>query len=412
MEFRPIRSLTYGVFLIVGVYFALQTEYYQHKVAGFKVPQQHVVSQNSETTEGKLIDLLAPKIFILSLFPIEADVWYKHLPGSDLGDLFAQTISVPGLSPLYPDIHCTLDGSICQVTTGMSEINAATTITSVILSRKFDLRKTYFLLAGIAGVNPNHGTLGSVALARFAVQVALQYEIDPREIPPDWKTGYFSFGTRSPNEYPTELYGTEVFELNEALRDVAFGLASTATLNDTADIQEYRDKYRTDGVRYRSATESPSVIKCDATTSDVYFSGNYLAEAFEDLTNLWTNGLAKYCMSAMEDNAILEALVRFHVHDMVDFSRVILLRTGSNFDRPPPGVDAFTHLRGEHLNGIEIAAANIYLAGLEIVKGILGDWDEVFAKGIEPSNYLGDILGTLGGVPDFVPVAGEGAQVI
>ncbi|KAK7403657.1 hypothetical protein QQX98_010580 [Neonectria punicea] len=402
MEFYLIRSLTYGVFLIIGIYFAVQTGYSQHKVAGLKVPQQDVVSQ---ATERK--NLLEPKIFIISLFPIEADVWYKHLPGSDLGDLFAQKISVPGLSPLYPDIHCTSDGTICQVITGMSEINAATTITSVVLSRRFDLRKTYFLLAGIAGVNPNHGTLGSVALARFAVQVALQYEIDLREAPSDWKTGYFSFGTQSPTEYPTELYGTEVFELNEALRDVAFGFASAATLNDTTGAQEYRAKYEAAGSRYHSATKSPSVLKCDVTTSDVFFSGNHLGEAFEDLTNLWTNGLGKYCMSAMEDNAILEALVRFHVHDMVDFSRVIVLRTGSNFDRPPPGVDALTHLRGQHLNGIEIAADNIYLAGVEILKGILGDWDEVFAKGIEPSNYLGDIFGTLGGVPDFIPTVQE-----
>lgn len=70
-------------------------------------------------------------------------------------------------------------------------------------------------------------------------------------------------------------------------------------------------------------------------------------------------------------------------------------------------MDALTHLRGQHLNGIEIAAANIYLAGIEILKGILGGWDEVFANGIEPSNYLGDILGTLGGVPDFIPTANE-----
>lgn len=25
---------------------------------------------------------------------------------------------MPGISPLFPDVHCTLDGEICQVVTG------------------------------------------------------------------------------------------------------------------------------------------------------------------------------------------------------------------------------------------------------------------------------------------------------
>ncbi|KAF7550897.1 hypothetical protein G7Z17_g5405 [Cylindrodendrum hubeiense] len=337
-------------------------------------------------------------------FSLEADVWYDHFPGSGLGDILAQNISVPGLSPQYPAVHCTADGNVCQVTTGMSEINAATTITALVLSSKFDLKNTYFLLAGIAGVNPKYGTLGSVALARFALQPALQYEIDPREIPEDWKTGYFSFGTKSPTEYPTEFYGTEVFELNEALRDVAFDFASTATLNDTTHTQEYRSKYEAGGSVYDAATKPPSLIKCDTSTSDVFFSGNFLGEAFEDVTSLWTNGIGKYCMSAQEDNAILEVLIRFHVHKSVDFNRVIVLRTGSNFDRPPPGIDAVTHLRGEHLNGVKIAVDNIYLAGVEILKGILGGWDETFINGVKPSNYVGDVFGTIGGVPGFKPI--------
>lgn len=35
-----------------------------------------------------------------------------------------------------------------------------------------------FIVAGIAGVNPKIASIGSVTFARYAVQVALQYEID------------------------------------------------------------------------------------------------------------------------------------------------------------------------------------------------------------------------------------------
>jgi purine nucleoside permease len=38
-----------------------------------------------------------------------------------------ENISIPGLSPLYPNIYCNPEGSICTYVTGEAEINAATT---------------------------------------------------------------------------------------------------------------------------------------------------------------------------------------------------------------------------------------------------------------------------------------------
>ena len=101
-----------------------------------------------------------------------------------------QNITVPGLSPLFPAVHCTADGEVCQIVTGEAEINAAVTIASLIVSPKFDLTSTYFLISGIGGINPEVATISSVTFARFAVQVALQYEFDPREIPANFSTGY------------------------------------------------------------------------------------------------------------------------------------------------------------------------------------------------------------------------------
>lgn len=69
------------------------------------------------------------------------------------------------------------------------EINAASSITALTFSSLFDFRLTYFLIAGIAGVNPKLATLGSVTFAKYAVQVALQYEFDAREIPANFTTG-------------------------------------------------------------------------------------------------------------------------------------------------------------------------------------------------------------------------------
>ncbi|CAK7236935.1 hypothetical protein SBRCBS47491_009806 [Sporothrix bragantina] len=348
---------------------------------------------------------IAPKVMIISLFSPEADIWYEKLPSSGLGDLMDVNVTAPGLSMLFPHVHCVADHSICQMTTGESEINAASSVMAAALSGKFDLTKTYFLIGGIAGINPKYGTLGSVALAQYTVQVALQYEFDAREMPSNWSTGYFGYGTDAPNVYPGNAYGTEVFEISATLRDLAYGFASKANLSVDATATEYGKKYAAvePASLYAPASQPPSVIKCDTVTSDVYFSGKVLGEAFEEVTSVWTNATGKYCMTAQEDSAVLEVLVRLAIEGMVDFSRAMLMRTGSDFDRPPPNETAFDNLRIADQNGFEIAIDNIYLAGVEIVRGILDGWHTTYRKGVEPANYIGDIFGSLGGKPDFGP---------
>ncbi|KND93812.1 Purine nucleoside permease [Tolypocladium ophioglossoides CBS 100239] len=347
---------------------------------------------------------IAPRIMIISTWAPEANVWYDRFHESKLGNLSSLAVPLPGLSMLFPHVSCTEDLRVCQLTVGEGEINSAASMMALVLSREFDLRQTYFLLAGIAGVNPQYATIGSVALARFAVQVALQYEIDPRSLPQDWTTGYISYGRNYPFEYPCITYGTEVFEVNDKLREVAFTLASKANLTDDEGPRQYRSRYAGTRHRYAMGSEPPSVVKCDSATSDVYYSGTRLAQAFENTTDVWTNGTGVYCMSAQEENATLEVLVRAAIEGLVDFARVIIMRTagtGSNFDRPPPDLSDWQHLTNTNQNGFYIAIDNIYNAGIEIVKGIVKEWNCTFRRGISPANYIGDIFGSLGGRPDF-----------
>ena len=49
---------------------------------------------------------------------------------------------------------------------------------------------------------------------------------------PDWISGYIPYGTDDQNTYPGNVYGTEVFEVNEKLRDRAVELASKVHLNN------------------------------------------------------------------------------------------------------------------------------------------------------------------------------------
>jgi purine nucleoside permease len=342
---------------------------------------------------------IKPKVFIISMFTPEEEVWF----GIPEFDILAQNITVLGFSPLFPSAHCTADGSVCQLVTGEAEINAAVTVTALVLSPLFDLTSTYFLVAGIGGVNPEVATIASVTFARYAVQVALQYEFDTRETPANFSTGYVPQGSTAPDVYPGDVYGTEVFEVNDALRKLAVGFARTATLNDSAEAVVYRAMYATPNGMYAAGTQPPTVVECDVATSDVYYSGRLLAEAFGNYTKLVTNGTGLYCNSAQEDNATLEALVRAHAAGLVDFSRIIIMRTASDMDRQYPGQAVTSNLFWENQGAFAPAVQNIYLAGVKVIEGILGGWNETFGKGINATNYVGDILGSIGGTPDFGP---------
>jgi purine nucleoside permease len=284
----------------------------------------------------------------------------------------------------------------------LSEINAASTISALVYSPLFNFTKTYFFIAGIAGVNPEVATLGSVTFARFAVSVALQYEFDAREIPDNFTTGYVPQGSTFPSEYPQSIYGTEVFEVNDALRQMAISWASTAALNDSTAAQAYRANYASTAA-YKAGSMGPSVVGCDTATSDVYFSGNLLSEAFQNTTALYTNGSGIYCTTAQEDTATLEGLLRGAVANKTDFSRIIVMRTASDFDRPYAGESDIYNLFYADQGGFEPAIENIYLAGIKVVEGILQGWETTFEAGVTPTNYIGDIFGTLGGKPDFGP---------
>ena len=135
------------------------------------------------------------------------------------------------------------------------------------------------------------------------------------------------------------------------------------------------------------------------------FSGDLLAAAFEYTSTLFTNGSATYCTTQQEDSGVLAALVRGNVAGLVDFTRVMSMRTASDFDRPAPNQTAADNLFNGQDAGYDAAVMNIYLAGVQVVQGILAGWNETFAAGVTPENYVGDIRRTLNSTvaPDFGP---------
>ncbi|KAG6860284.1 hypothetical protein C0993_003074, partial [Termitomyces sp. T159_Od127] len=120
---------------------------------------------------------------------------------------------------------------------------------------------------------------------------------------------------------------------------LAVGFAKQATLNDTVVAQQYRANYKVNSA-FAAGSEGPSVVECDTATSDNFWSGTLLSEAFENTTSLFTNGTGVYCTTQQEDNGTLESLMRAAMIGLVDFSRIIIMRTASDFDREFPGQTA------------------------------------------------------------------------
>jgi purine nucleoside permease len=301
---------------------------------------------------------------VINMFSAEAAPWSAAL--APLRD-----IAVPGLASDYPAVRCAADG-VCQMTTGMGHANAAASMMAVLYSRQFDLRQTYFLVAGIAGIDPARGTIGTATWAHYLVDLGIAHEIDARELPPGWQDGYFGVMTDAPGQKPRLDYRTEVFRLDEALLGRALQLSQSVQLEDSADIVAYRRHYP-----HSPARDAPQVVQCDTASSDSWWTGRYLGAHARSWTRLLTDGEGVYCTSQQEDNATLAALTRGAGSGLVDLRRVAVLRTGSDFDRPYPGQSALAALRAQvSLAGaLRISTDNLVRAGMPLVHEIVQHWD-------------------------------------
>ncbi|BCQ55351.1 purine-nucleoside phosphorylase [Burkholderia gladioli] len=328
------------------------------------------VAQNSATTQDAQDGAAhaggthAPKVMIITMFGPEGQAWTDRIgPWTP--------VKVEGLSPDYPNVQCNRQ-DVCVVTTGMGYANAAATIMALSFSPKFDLRRTYFLVSGIAGVDPAQGTVGTAAWSHYLVDFSLQWELDAREIPAGWNTGYLGINTKSPSDKPPLDYKTEVFELNPKLTEAAYALSRNVTLADNAQAQAARAKFDT-----APANRPPAVVRCDTSSGNTWFSGTKLGERARQWTKILTDGKGTYCMTAQEDNATYEALTRAAATRRVDLSRVAVLRTGSDFDRPYPGQTSVDNLLNyADQGGFTIATENLYRAGNPLVQDIVTHWNE------------------------------------
>ena len=326
------------------------------------------------------------KVVVVSMFehgelsgdrPGEYQLWIERLP------LEREWAFPLGEYPLrsHPD-------GVLAICVGGGIPNAAASIMALGLDPRFDLSDAYWLVAGIAGGDPNDASLGSAVWARHVVDGDLLYEIDAREIPEEWPYGIIPLGGEAPADSPEDIQtgwtvDTIHFSLNAGLAGWAYEQSQGHLSPDTPEMKRFRKQFE----GYPAAQAPPQVLMGDTLSASTYWHGAKLNRWANDWMALYAGPSSNFVTSNMEDSGTLTALRRLDRIQRADLDRVMVLRTVSNFTMPPPGQSAAWSTTAPYPNQGFPAIESAYLAGSAVVRALLEDWDthQTTIPGISPA---------------------------
>jgi purine nucleoside permease len=318
---------------------------------------------------------IQPKVVVVTMFEQGADT------GDAPGELqfWVEREKLDRVIPLpaaHHDVRANADGSVIAILTGGGNTNAAASITALGLDPRFDLRQSYWLVAGIAGIDPADGSVGSAVWTDYVVEGDLAHEIDAREIPAGWVTGYVPLGKTRPYEPPplmAEYVSGQHYQLNPQLVRWAFEFTRDTPLADNEKMRRRRAAY-TD---QPNARRPPFVLVGANLASSTYWHGRWLNQWANAWVSYYAGGNANYVTTAMEDSGTLRALTNLTRAGKADVQRALVLRTASNYDMQWPGGGAAESMSGKEFgiqSGYLPSLEAAYRVGSRVVHAIVADW--------------------------------------
>src|SRR5713101_8380796 len=304
--------------------------------------------------------------------------------GEDTGDapgefqLWVEREHLDQVVPLpsaYHHVRLNKDGVLGMVT-GVGTARAVASVMAVGLDPRFDFSKAYWIVAGIGGGDPADVSLGSAVWADHVVDGDLSYEIDARQIPENWPTGYLPLRKGTPYEQPvaSEGYG-EVYALNPELVGWALHLTQNVPLSDSETLRNFRARFN----GFPNALKPPFVTRGDTLSASTFWHGSKMEDWANAWTRYFTGGKGNYMIAGMEDSGTLQALTFLNQAGRVDLQRVLVLRTVSNYDREPPGTTAADSLKemvsgnySAYMPALEAAQS----VGDKVVRDIVEHWTD------------------------------------
>jgi purine nucleoside permease len=266
------------------------------------------------------------------------------------------------------------DGVLGMVT-GVGTAKAAASLMALGLDPRFDLSKAYWIVAGIGGGDPADVSVGSAVWADHVVDGDLAFEIDARQIPESWSTGYVPLQKGSPYEPPaSDVYG-EVYTLNPLLVGWAFHLTHDVPLSDSDDLRKSRARF----AGFPNALKPPFVARGDTLSASTFWHGSRMEDWANAWTRYYTGGKGNYMVAAMEDSGTLQALTFLSQAGRVDLLRILVLRSVSNYDREPQGMPVAESLKemvSGNYSAYVPALEAAQIVGDKVVRDIVDHWGD------------------------------------
>ena len=312
------------------------------------------------------------KIVVVTMFEI----------GNDTGDragefqLWKERRDLTEVLPFHGwrDLHYDPNDGLLVMVTGIGTARSAAAVMALGMDDRFDLSKAYWLIVGIAGIDPEDAPVGSAVWSEYLVDGDLGHHIDSREIPEDWPFGYFPRYTMGPFDPNKPEPTGELYQLNPGLTDWAFELTKDIEIPDDPSVRKERALY----TEHPKAQGKPIVLKGDHIAALTFWHGKLLNDWANRLVSYWTDGKGNMVTSAMEDTGSYLSLSWLNKIGRVDKQRVMVLRTGSNYTMQPPTRTAAENLlketKGYKYAGLEVAVEAGYRVGSRVVDEIIDNW--------------------------------------
>lgn len=328
---------------------------------------------------------IAVKFVVVTMFEI----------GSDDGDVAGEfqlwkerqklTTRIP-FPNSHHDIFMNEETGVMAIVTGIGTAKSTAAVMALGMDPRFDLSKAYWMVAGIAGIDPEDASIGSAAWAEYLVDGDLAHEIDAREMPDDWEIGYFARYTSKPYDPKKPEPTGEMFRLNPELTEWAYQLTKDTELPDYETLWETRDLY----TEHPEARKKAIVMKGDQLAGMTFWHGAILNEWANKWVDYWSEGKGEFVTSAMEDTGSYQSLYYLTQIGRADVNRFMVLRTGSNFTMQPPSKTAAENLLGENEGyaGLEAAVEAAYIVGAQAIDAILADWETYERRTPVPADLL------------------------
>ncbi len=300
--------------------------------------------------------------------PGEFQYWVERLP-------LSETLAFP---QGYRDLRYNAARGELGIVTGEGAERGAASIMALGSDPRFDLSKAYWVIAGIAGVDPNAASVGSAAWANWVVNADLAFEVDARDMPRSWTTGIVPFDRKTPYARPApaadSMHGVEAYQLNPELVNWAYQLTAATPLADDANLRQIRASYAS----FPNARRPPFVLRGDSLCGDRYWVGPSMNAWAERWVAYWTGGRGTFAMTAEEDAGIMQSLTFLAGAHRVDTHRVLVLRTASDYSAPGDREDAASLLEQDASKNGESAYREALEAAYRVGSRVV---DELSAHG-------------------------------